>query len=111
MSPLLLIGMTLALQAEPKPSLTRSGNEFLTSCSSTDPTQRVVCSAYVIGLWEGASPFYKVACLPTGVNYEQLLDVGIQVIRDNPRARHQPTKVLLFAAWMKTFPCPKAGTK
>jgi hypothetical protein len=110
----LLISLGLALgqaQAGATPrSITESGNVFLAQCTA-EPIDRLVCASYVIGLWDGAIAFNRWACLPNGASYEQLLDVGIDFIRENPSMRHRPTRDLLLVSWRRAFPCPKAGAE
>jgi hypothetical protein len=46
-------------------------------------------------------------CLPRMIRNQQLMDVLIKYLRDNPEQLHQEAGLLTAVAMMKAFPCPK----
>jgi hypothetical protein len=110
-----LLAALLALALPARPSYAAAtwdttGNQFVAFCAANSE-QKELCLFYVKGLWGGAIAFYPLACLPAGVDHSQLLEIGLKKIRENPEISHLEARQTLLAAWMKTFPCPKAGAK
>lgn len=53
------------------------------------------------------STLMQVVCLPSGVTYEQLVEVAKKSTREKPDQWHLPGHLLVQMALMKSFPCKK----
>jgi hypothetical protein len=94
-----------------------TGNKLLTLCGD-----RGICMMYLQGFSEGMMLFPSLAgipaetnlsdvygyCIPKGVSNEQVTDVFIKYLKDNPAERHKPAAILALLSLRAAFPCPKA---
>ena len=110
----ILFAVALALNfasptaAQPSSIPMRTGNDFIKSCSSDEPTiQTAACLFYVRGLFD-AFQLARSMCPPDGVTYQQMLEVGRKAIQENPQNRHKPVAFLVWESWFNAFPCQKS---
>lgn len=106
-----------------------SGNKLYEWCSkSTGTNYYSVCIGYIIGVWDAqpATEFYRILwettmrtrskrknvrvksliCAPKGLIIGQIQDVVLQWLRDNPKERHRPGRVVVTMAVQEAWPCP-----
>ena len=109
------------------------GNRLYSACTSESPAEKIFCVGYIIGALEGlkygafiAVSAYEAAhederttpefvdimadlylgyCIPGNANNEQVSDVVISYLRDNPSDRHNTARALITEAFVKAFPC------
>jgi hypothetical protein len=101
--------LILLAAASPASGATRvtafmDGNELLQTCRDREPA----CLPYVIGVadaLEMVSRRLTNICRPDGVTPEQLLDVLISWLEDNPAERHRPAAKLAGMAYAGAWPC------
>ena len=92
-------------------SIMDSGNAFLSNCSKKD-AMGLVCISYVSGVTDGIM-FGQVKpdgsgidfCVPQGATREQVFDVVMKFLRDNPAHRDLATVALIQWALKDAFPC------
>jgi hypothetical protein len=91
-----------------------TGNDWLKLCGgkSNDRSLYVArCYAYPRGLADGLSLWAYVdpegaqACIPNEVTSEQLLEIGVNFIANNPKDRHNGSGLLLAGAFRQAYPC------
>lgn len=101
-----------------------TGNDLL----GFDRTNKVAAIAYVRGMYEGMSGASlllgsvakdsasrdaidsaarsSLPCFPRGVTVEQVYDVVIKSLVEDPASRHEGAGSLTYAALMAAWPCP-----
>ena len=107
---------------------TLSGNILYESCTSENTVQEAFCVGYLIGQLEGqvmggvlialgagieltADEFASFTnqmfqhCVPSDATNEQLRDVVVAYLRDNPETRHHAARSLAWSAYREAFPC------
>jgi hypothetical protein len=107
---------------------TISGNSLYDTCTSENNVFAGFCIGYIIGLIEGkvlggllftnaagvelkAQDFNKVGnqlfqhCIPQDATNEQLRDVVVKYLRENPAARHESARFLASESFRGAFPC------
>lgn len=105
-----------ALTALPAPASAKfeigTGNDFLTHCS--DYQKPSFTSGICFGFLEGfiARDYLpsgeQAACLPSpSPTNQQIMDVVLLFLRNNPTYRHREMGVLTWHALHEAFPCPK----
>ena len=99
-----------------------TGNDWLQMCSASLENRKtkkesfefVRCVSYARGLADGLtfmeavlgddkSPF----CIPSEVEAQQLVDVSLRYLRENPGIRHRPAAFILADAFAAAWPCAK----
>ena len=119
------IALPLASTASPanaEQSSLSTGNGLLNFCR--DQSNRLLCTAFINGFHTGAMNVsllisvresgsyeeykkkYKPYCRPDNVDAEQLLDIVLKHITDNPQNRHVDSGLLIIFALKRAFPCP-----
>jgi hypothetical protein len=48
-------------------------------------------------------------CVPPSVTYQQLIDVAVRYMQDNPGIRHESARTLVWQSFNETFPCTVVG--
>lgn len=90
----------------PLPSLTQ-GNQFYSRCQRPDTVeQSLSCFGYFRGLVDGMNwALSKSFCIPADVTYQQMTDIVLKYMRDNPEVRHWGMPAIY--AWVAgfSFPC------
>jgi len=99
-------------------ALLDNGNEFYSECDNYQNGGHAfsMCIAYAYGIWNGAGTMAMIhgfektgdlfQCTPPDVTNQQLLDVALKYMRDNPAERHRSSTELFLAAWLNAWPCP-----
>lgn len=105
-----------------------SGNELQETCVSQDPVFGGFCIGYILGAIEGMSlGAYAVLgaagedetseainasissflghCTPAEATNDQLRDVVVKYLHDNPETRHMSGRILILQAMQQAFPC------
>ncbi|WP_420557906.1 Rap1a/Tai family immunity protein [Roseovarius sp.] len=105
-----------------------SGNELLDTCISDNQIMAGFCLGYIIGYSEGAPWGGSLAviqanpgldadavndavgaitgsCVPSEASNEQLMDVTIKYLTNNPETRHTSARTLIWTAYSEAFPC------
>jgi Rap1a immunity proteins len=86
-----------------------TGNDLLEHCSSHEPFELNFCTGYIEGVRDGlmfaavrlkSEPFFSV---PNEAKSEQVKDIVVKYLRDNPETRHKPAGMLTFLALEKAF--------
>jgi hypothetical protein len=84
-----------------------TGNDLLNRLQSSEPTKQVMALGYIAGVSDfGQSNSH---CTPDGVSLGQLRDIVQQSLVNYPSLRHLDASLLVTAALMETWPCPKKG--
>ncbi len=87
-----------------------TGNDLLRFCNSHEAFETNICTGYIEGLRDGlmfatvslkSKPFFAV---PDKVSSDQLRDVVVKYLRDNPETRHKPAGMLTIFALKEAFP-------
>jgi len=117
----LFVGVAVAatFTTAPAHAVVQSGNSWLQLCTSKQAPSQDRCLAYTRGLADGlttASGIMDVqgaknswlVCMPKGVTTQQLVDVGVKYMRDNPAERHEWAAPLLTIAFSEAWPCKPA---
>ncbi|MGR3524891.1 MAG: Rap1a/Tai family immunity protein [Paracoccaceae bacterium] len=106
-----------------------SGNDLYSACQDAEGGVRLgFCVGYLIGATEGQSwgaflvlnqiaatdgaeeaneriNFFLRHCVPADASNQQLRDVAIQYLEQNPASRHLPARGLIWQAYLEAFPC------
>lgn len=123
-----LIGLALTFlsSAQPSEAQSISGNALLRTCTSENPAQAGFCIGYLIGQIEGqnwggflffqrsgidllAEDFNSLAnttfghCIPPHATNEQLRDVVVKFLNENPATRHETARFLVWSAYQEAF--------
>jgi hypothetical protein len=93
-----------------------SGNDLYAACRSTELYPLAKCIGYVQGVKDGIlvdhilgsrnAPF----CLRSEVTLEQLRDIVLKFIQDNPALRDQHAAGFVELALVQAFPCTARGS-
>ena len=96
-----------------------SGNNLLLDCNAqkSEPNhyqQGARCLAYVLGAHDGleiyqAFTMTRIFCVPAKVTAEQMRDIVIAHLRNNPARRHHGAVNAESKALMDAFPCPSGS--
>jgi Rap1a immunity proteins len=79
------------------------GNELYRWCTGAD---RSGCLGYVTGVASVEAALNAIPiCFPAKATANQLRDVVIAYLRDNPADRHMSALVLVSNAYVASFPC------
>ncbi len=87
-----------------------TGNDLLRFCNSHEPFETNMYTGYIEGVRDGlmfatvslkSKPFFSV---PGKVSSDQLRDVVVKYLRDNPETRHKPAGMLTIFALKEAFP-------
>jgi hypothetical protein len=91
------------------------GNDWLSRCEDARATsgsaEATYCFSYARGLadglsiWTIMSPATALACIPTEVQGQQLLDAGTAFMKSHPELRHLAAGVLLTYSFVEAWPC------
>ena len=116
------IAVTIAVTISASTAAAEDGNSWSSKCRITIEQARgttkeamwlMNCSGYARGvadtiqLWRGAEGDKAPACIPEKATTQQLVDIGLRFIRENPAERHLPASVLLMRAFSVAWPCKK----
>lgn len=101
-----IIAITLALASTAASAEFYDGNELFKHMQG-DANNRVLAIGYVAGVFDlGRGEFH---CAPERVSLGQAYDIVRQSMTDRPSIRHMDASILVSAALMDVWPCPKKG--
>lgn len=82
------------------------GSQFLRFCEQSE-INKSYCIAYSMGVYHGSQAAdRKTVCLPPNSDMEQLHNVTIAYIRNNPPRQNWVPFRLMLESWAEAFPCP-----
>jgi hypothetical protein len=83
-----------------------NGNRLLSLCSASDVKG---CDAYVAGVADALAEAGEIrqACIPVSVTTDQLRDVLLKYLHNEPENREMPGGRLAVRAFTKAWPCHK----
>ncbi|MEG3143346.1 Rap1a/Tai family immunity protein [Sphingomonas sp. RT2P30] len=85
-----------------------SGDALLADCASRTPIRRQACRSYIAGVVDARrmpeTVNWASVCEPEGMTREQLADIVVVYLRDNPSKRRLPASDLVLLA-LQGFPC------
>ena len=102
------------------------GNALMEMCEGSSEAESAFCWGYVFGANDGGmytalevlqkTNDGKVPstaeissllgyCTPNAVTSQQMVDIFVSYLRENPERRHQPAQVLFTNAMTDAFPC------
>lgn len=96
-----------AALAAPAHAAFYTGNQLYASCTSSSTSERLICTAYILGsvdMGQGAG-----FCAPAELNGKQAEDLVVRYLRDNPQSRHLGADLIIFALFKGMWPCPERG--
>lgn len=88
-----------------------TGNQFIKLCNEAPRYDEGECFAYILGTYHGftiAERLHDVeplTCVPNTVTMDQLSEIVIKYLRNNPQSRHLPARGLVMIAIRNAFPC------
>jgi len=88
-----------------------TGNELYGQCTGTSEEQ-LICLSYITGVADGMTvtqvvyePSPGFACIPDGVNRQQVRDIVVKYMTNNPESRHMHAGAVIIVALKNAFPC------
>src|SRR6516162_4213321 len=96
-----------------------TGNDWLKLCEGK-PNAGIYmarCHSYTRGLadglivWASVDPEGAAVCIPDEVTSQQLMEIGINFIANNPKDRHNGSAYLLALAFRTAYPCEHKVSK
>ncbi len=129
LSALILVFPFAVFNAEQAAAQQVSGNDLYAACQDVDGGVKLgFCVGYLIGATEGQSwgafvvlnqieptdnkeeantriNAFLSHCVPSDASNQQLRDVAMQYLEQNPASRHLPARGLIWQAYLEAFPC------
>lgn len=111
------------LQASTAPaSPLGTGNDLIISCTSPVREMQGLCTAYILGVGDGAdmqramadvvgNKPYCVYQMRKDVTASQMREVVVRYLQEHPATRSQMGSKLIVSAFAQAFPCPNATSK
>lgn len=97
----------------PIQSFAHTGNDLADMCKSK--AMEDLCITYTKGVFDGVSAsnalmneaklVRTMICAPDGLRTEQISDMTIKFIDENPKFRHYPAGALILRVLLTEFPC------
>jgi Rap1a immunity proteins len=95
-----------------------SGNDLFRSCSTEKDSnvyyqEQARCYAYILGSYDTLDLFGRVegtsplVCSPNGLVANQVVDIVVAYLKNNPETRHWGASDIVMMALSKSFPCKK----
>jgi|HubBroStandDraft_2_1064218.scaffolds.fasta_scaffold48379_5 hypothetical protein len=96
-----------------------TGNDLLRHCEHSDASSSARCMGYIVGavdmigglqsssdrsgdeMWR-----FRSVCFPKQMDVNQVTDVVVKFLKENPEKRHQPASMLITIALIKAWGCP-----
>jgi hypothetical protein len=99
-----------------------TGNDLIISCSSPVREMQGLCTAYILGVGDGADMQramadvigdkpYCVYQMRKDVTASQMREVVIRYLQEHPATRSQMGSKLIISAFARAYPCPNTGEK
>jgi hypothetical protein len=105
-----MIGLLMMLAAES--AIYMPGNELYGLCTG-DQLGQMQCMRYIEGVTDGIAVTQisdeqnaRAVCVPKAASIEQLTDVTVRLMKDQPDKRHLHASTLVWVALKQAFPCP-----
>lgn len=99
----------------------QTGNDALTTCTANFETEIMaasICLAWMQGVRDGHFMTMALSgfdqplwCTPDNVTNQQLRDIFVKYLRENPERRHEMPAFLYLRAMRGAFPCPTAAIR
>lgn len=107
---LLLLIAAMLYPVKPASTAFYNGNELLDLCSSKRSEKQLLCLGLVSGYYDGMQ--YAFTCDRAGpkVIVQQLVDIVLKFLRDNPADRHIAAAALSFRAFRLAFDCKERNS-
>lgn len=94
-----------------------SGSDLLAACTSVEREMHGLCTAYILGVGDGADMQRAMADVFGGKPYcvyqmrgdvtaAQMRAIVVSYLNEHPENRAQPTSRLIISAFAQAFPCP-----
>lgn len=103
----LAIAVTSAVSCTPAQAAFFNGNKLL-ALYKGDDAEQLMAKAYIIGVADAYNG--NTFCPSRGIATQQLFDLSIAFIQNNPAVRDQAADVLIEAAIAPIWPCAKKPT-
>lgn len=115
---MLAAALMLLQAASASPNPLGTGDALLAACTSTVREMKGLCTAYILGIGDGADlqramadvfggkPFCIYQMGP-GVPAAHMREVVVKYLQDHPASRPEPANRLVLFAYAEAFPCPK----
>lgn len=105
----MLATFALAAVLQNAPVLAITGNDIWEVCTLSSG-QGSACRSYVAGVLDTYATFETLLesenyCIPERATYDQVSDVVVAFLRDNPGQRHHPGALLVLMAARDGFDC------
>jgi len=108
--PLLWLGMPAQTAAQGGPGMFWLGSDLQAACTSGDDARLRLCAGYVMAIVDviadARNDGTARACVPFNVNQQQVLDIAVGYLRDNPQLQRRLASGLVMAALNARYPCP-----
>jgi len=108
----LALAASMAQPAQQAHDYFATGNGLQATCAEDGPAyNQGACLGFIVGATSMAlalderPPAHKRICLPDGVYHDQLRDVVLKYIQENPARRQWRAEALTYLALATTFPC------
>lgn len=122
-----LFAITVAIQPVIASTQSLDGNFLWGACNGFSESETAFCYGYILGANDGGmytalsvlsqtnnrdllSTLEDISsalgyCTPNTATSEQVVDVVVSYLRENPEVRHKPAQVLFTDAMTEAFPC------
>ncbi len=115
--PAIVVAAILTLPAPLSAAPPANGNEWLSRCKDAASTAKVTyCFSYARGLadglsmWAVFSPETAPACIPTRVQGQELVEVGMRYLESHPEMGRLAAGITLAQSFIETWPCITQST-
>lgn len=106
----LLLGVSRQGAAQGGPGHFWFGNDLHAACTGGNEAQAQTCAGYVMAIVDVAAEARNEgtarACVPFNVARQQVVDVTVAYLRENPQLWRRLASSLVMAALNARYPCP-----
>lgn len=84
-----------------------TGNDLYKYCKAETSGLKSLCAGFVSGVSDAFTMMSdgKGICVPKRVTVNQLIDIVVNYLEDNPGKRHHEASTAIFVALATEFPC------
>ena len=87
-----------------------SGNELYAECKSEKTASQTNCLGFISAVVDAIEVGFSLeqgpkACVPENLNREQVKDIILSWIEQNPKGRHNPAILISYVALVDAFIC------
>ena len=111
----IVVALACALPGAVRAAPPADGNDWLSRCQDAeDAAKGTYCFTYARGLadglslWAVISPQTAPACIPTQVQGQELVDVGMRYLKSHPEMGRLAAGIPLAQSFVETWPCQDA---